>query len=51
MWIDHERDDDVLCLNADLFTADHERQFSQALRRGDFTARELLHALVSAQGD
>jgi hypothetical protein len=51
MWIDHERDDGVLCLNADLFTADHEREFSRVLRQGDFTARELLNALVPAQGD
>lgn len=50
MWIDHERDDGVLYLNADLFTAAQEQQISQALQRGDYTARELVHALVPAHG-
>lgn len=51
MWIDHERDDGVLYLNADLFTTAQEREISRVLRAGDFTAWDLLKALVPAQGD
>jgi hypothetical protein len=49
MWIDHERADDVLCLNADLFTEEQEHAITAALRRGDYTARELICALVPAR--
>jgi hypothetical protein len=51
MWIDHDRDDGVLYLNADVFTAVHEREINRVLREGHHTALELLHALVPAQGD
>ncbi|WP_328439311.1 hypothetical protein OHA71_23530 [Streptomyces sp. NBC_00444] len=49
MWIDHERADDVLCLNADLFTEEQEHAITGALRRGDYSARELVCALVPAR--
>jgi hypothetical protein len=49
MWIDHERADDVLCLNGELFTAEQEHAITAALRRGDYTARELICALVPAR--
>ncbi|MET8826564.1 hypothetical protein ABZX40_36530 [Streptomyces sp. NPDC004610] len=47
MWVDHERDERVLCLNADLFTKEQEQAITGTLRRGGYTARELIHALVS----
>lgn len=50
MWIDHEHDDCVLYLNADLFTAAQEREITKALQHGGYTARELVHSLVPAHG-
>lgn len=48
MWIDHDRAEEVLCLNAALFTEEQEQELTAALRRGDYTARALVDALVRA---
>ncbi|MEU9400605.1 hypothetical protein [Streptomyces sp. NPDC048242] len=49
MWVDHERDADVLCLNADLISEPLAQQLDHALQAG-CTARELIKALVPQEG-
>lgn len=50
MWVDHERDDDVLYLNADLITEPDAQHLNIALRDGRCTAKGLIQALMPRKG-
>lgn len=46
-WIDHERHGELLLLNADWFTIQHEVAFTAVLADGAYTAPRLLDALTT----
>ncbi|GAA2948932.1 hypothetical protein ACFPN0_14785 [Kitasatospora cinereorecta] len=41
-WVDHDRHDDLLLLNADRFTAQEEEAITEVLAQGDYSARQAL---------
>jgi len=49
-WIDHDRQPDLLLLNAECFTAQEEAAITAILRREQYTAREVMDALVGTGG-
>lgn len=46
-WIDHDRDDNVLFLNGDRYTAAEEAAITEALQRGDHTADQVMAAFTT----
>lgn len=46
-WVDHERHAGVLLLNADRYSADEEAAITAELRRGVYTAPEVVAAFVT----
>ena len=49
-WIDQELHEDVLFLNADLYTAAQEAAITAALNRGRFTTSQVIAAFVTTEG-
>lgn len=49
-WIDYERHDGLLCLNADRFTAAQEQRLNALLATDDISARAVLGALADPGG-
>ena len=49
-WVDYERHDGVLLLNADRYTAQEEAAITAALKRGDYTTPEVIAAFVTTGG-
>lgn len=46
-WVDHDHSDNILCLNADHFTAQEEEAITALLAEGRYTTRQVLDAFVS----
>ncbi|WP_434593494.1 hypothetical protein [Streptomyces sp. A5-4] len=46
-WIDHDRQDALLFLNAERFTVEEEEAITAALAQERYTARQVLDAFVT----
>jgi molybdopterin-guanine dinucleotide biosynthesis protein A len=49
-WIDHDRHDHLLCLNAALFTAQVEEALTTLLAQGEYTVRQVIEAIATMGG-
>jgi hypothetical protein len=49
-WIDHDRQPNLLLLNADCFTEQEEAAMTAILARQQHSALQVINALVKAEG-
>lgn len=49
-WIDHDRQPHLLFLNSGCFTAQEEAALSAVLVRQQYSALQVMHALIEARG-